>query len=373
MFINKNYFLIWSGKFVSMIGDRFYTLVLALWVLKKSESPMMMGAVLIASTLPAFIVGFFAGTYVDMKNKKFIMIVTDLIRGVLILSVAYLEYLDHLDIQLIIIVSMIISAINAFFEPSIKALIPDVVKANELARANALEQLINGISSVVGPILGAVAIGLVGFFGGFLINGISFVLSAIFEIFIKVDYYKNESKAAYKFIDNMKEGYAFVIKKQLLLEVLSIIAVVHFAVGSFTLILPFFANTLSGNDIALGLLQGFFGMGLIIGATVLNIAKRKEMSVNVLVISTGILGICYGLFAILNYLSILVIIPYLIIVLLMGITISNAATFWQLILQRNTPEQMRGIVFSLVMIILSNRWRKSICKGSSVIGSEVSL
>ena len=70
MFINKNYFLIWSGKFVSMIGDRFYTLVLALWVLERSQSPMMMGVVLVASTLPAFIIGFFSGTYVDMKNKK---------------------------------------------------------------------------------------------------------------------------------------------------------------------------------------------------------------------------------------------------------------------------------------------------------------
>ncbi len=57
MFINKNYFLIWSGKFVSMIGDRFYTLVLALWVLKESNSPLLMGVMLFASTLPAFFDG----------------------------------------------------------------------------------------------------------------------------------------------------------------------------------------------------------------------------------------------------------------------------------------------------------------------------
>lgn len=155
MFINKNYFLIWSGKFVSMIGDRFYTLVLALWVLKESNSPLLMGVMLFASTLPAFLMGIFTGAYVDRSNQKHIMIVTDLLRGLIILCVTYLEMTNMLSIQILIFCSILISVLNAFFEPSIKSIIPLVVRQEELAKANGLEQLINGISSVMAPVFGA--------------------------------------------------------------------------------------------------------------------------------------------------------------------------------------------------------------------------
>jgi DHA3 family macrolide efflux protein-like MFS transporter len=351
-FINRNFFLIWSGKLVSMIGDRFYTIVLALWVLKKSNSPAIMGVVLVASALPAFLVGFLSGAIVDLANRKRIMIITDLIRGLLISLVAYLEFAGVLELRHIVAVSIAVSMLNAFFDPAVKALIPDVVEAKDLPGANALEQLINGLSGVTAPILGAVAIGAVGYFGGFLINGISFILSAFFELFI--DAPKNIRKPQTEtrsLADDIKGGFSFVFQNGALMKVVAIIAVVHFAVGSFSLVLPFLAQSISENEMNLGLLQGFIGIGMVIGATKLNVKNLRRRNNSLLILLVCILGALYLLSGALRSLHVATIIPYLVIVALMGMTISNAASFWQLLLQLNTPPDKRGRVFGIVSIL----------------------
>lgn len=351
IFIIKNYSLIWSGKLVSMVGDRFYTLVLALWVLEKSKSPSIMGFVLVASALPAFLISFVSGAYVDLKNKKNILIITDMIRGLLITIVAYLEFLGILEVWHIIVVSITVSLLNAFFDPAIKSLIPEVVDEKDLPNANALEQLISGISNIIGPILGAIAIGFIGFFGGFLINGISFIVSAIFEMLIDAPHVKKEKRTKNSYKDDIIEGFLYVLQKQSLIKVLIIIAIIHFAVGSFSLILPFLSSSISDSEMNLGFLQGFLGIGMVIGATKLNIKNFNKTTNNLLILLVLILGTLYFLVGALGLWNTSTLIPYLIVVAFIGLVISNAATFWQLILQLETPANLRGRVFGIVSML----------------------
>lgn len=350
--LNRNFFLIWSGKLVSMIGDRFYTIVLALWVLQKSNSPAIMGAVLVASALPAFAVSFVSGAIVDCADKKWVMVVTDLIRGLLISLIAYLELASALELWHILAVSVLVSMLNAFFDPAVKALIPEVVDTQDLPGANALEQLINGLSGVIAPLLGAVAIGAVGYFGGFLINGISFILSAFFELFIHAPKAVTPPRVEKRSLAaDVKNGFTFVLKNGTLLKVVVIIAAAHFAVGSFSLVLPFLAQSISASAMNLGLLQGFIGIGMVVGATILNVKSLRERKNSTLILLIFILGALYLLSGALSALRVSSVVPYLAAVALMGITISNAASFWQLLLQLQTPPGMRGRVFGIVSIM----------------------
>jgi len=352
LFLNRNFFLIWSGKLVSIIGDRFYTIVLALWVLQKSDSPAIMGAMLVASALPAFLVGFVSGAIVDRANKKRIMVVTDLVRGLLISLIAYLKLAGVLQLWHIFAVSILVSVLNAFFDPAVKALIPEVVAEKDLPGANALEQLINGMSGVIAPVLGAAAIGTAGYSGGFLINGISFVLSAFFELFIDAPKAAGRPRAQTRRLTaDVKSGFAFVLQNGALLKVVAIIAAAHFAVGSFSLVLPFLAQAISAGAMNLGLLQGSIGVGMVIGATKLNVKNLRGRNSRLLIALICILGALYFLVGALRTLHVASILPYLAAAALMGITLSNAASFWQLLLQLETPPDMRGRVFGIVSIL----------------------
>ncbi len=182
-------------------------------------------------------------------------------------------------------------------------------------------------------------------------NGLSFVISAVFECFIEFESPKHATGTLESYWDNVKGGITYVSKKRILKSVLIIVAVVHFAVGSFSLIMPFLAESISDRILNLGLLQGALGLGLILGATILNVGKRKKQSLSMLIVYTGILGLTYGVIGTLMVLDISQMLPYLIVVLIMGSVISNTAAFWQLAIQLDTPEQIRGRVFGIVSII----------------------
>ncbi len=350
-FINRNFFLIWSGSLVSLIGDKFYLLVLSLWVLDRYDSPFIMGMVLLASSLPSIVIGIFSGVFADMKNKKHIMVFTDFLRGVILILLCILEWNGALLLWHIITASVLISTLNAFFNPASKAMIPRVVANEQLASANALMQFNSGFSSIIGPLFGAVAIGTVGYAGGFLIDGISFVLSAIFEMFIK--YRRSVEKAIEKtgYFFKIKEGFRFLKSNSMLIRVLYIIGIVHFAWGSTSLIFPFFADFLGGGEMRLGILQGASGLGLMIGAAWINIKFLKNRPNKLLLLILALLGLFYcGIAICLNFGSNSIIL-YAIFVVFFGILISNAATFWALLIQVNTPENMQGRVFSLASMI----------------------
>lgn len=97
--MNKNLALILSGQFVSQIGDKFYMLALAIWVLDTTNSPAMMGGVLFCSFFPTFLMGFIAGAFVDRYDRKIIIVAADFIRGLVIAVVACLYFFKLLNIQ----------------------------------------------------------------------------------------------------------------------------------------------------------------------------------------------------------------------------------------------------------------------------------
>ena len=98
MFINKNFFLLWSGKLVSEIGDRFYALALAWWILQKTNSPSIMGFFMAVSVLPGLLLGPFSGALIDRWNRKTIIIMADIIRGIVVVIVAWFSRMETLEL-----------------------------------------------------------------------------------------------------------------------------------------------------------------------------------------------------------------------------------------------------------------------------------
>lgn len=109
LLMNKNLALLLSGQFVSQIGDKFYMLALAIWVLDTTNSPAMMGGVLFCSFFPTFLVGFVAGAFVDKYDRKIIIVAADCIRGLVIVVVTWLYYFNLLNIHTIFISQILLS------------------------------------------------------------------------------------------------------------------------------------------------------------------------------------------------------------------------------------------------------------------------
>jgi MFS transporter, DHA3 family, macrolide efflux protein len=358
--MNKNLVLLFSGQLVSQVGDRFYMLALSFWVLKTTGSPAKMGIVLACSLIPSLLLGLVSGAFIDRYSRKAIIVGTDLIRGLIIGGVAAAYILDELSFSIIIISQVLLSVNAAFFDPAVPAIIPGIVKTEDLSRANSMTELIRGIASIAGPVLGGVVVAVFGYSFAFVFNGISFILSAFFESFMElpeVIQSKDGGKFTFKSIkQDIIEGYRYIAADSALMVILVMVALIHFFVGSVEVVLPVLADGLNGDGAQnLGFLQAAFGIGAVITAlaiSLLNIANKED---RLLFGSIFLIGVGYCTMAVLGLAGIVGIPLFLLVFLLMGAFVILAATCFRSIIQRSIDEHMAGRVFGVV---------SSICTGT---------
>ena len=183
---NKNFFLLWQGQLVSCLGDAFYSMALGFWVLDKTGSSSIMGILMAAISLPRIIIGPFAGVIVDRFDRKKMIILGDLIRGIGILFVGYAAYKNILEVWMVILIGVICGICSAFFNPAISSVIPDLVSNDNIVKANSAQQMAVSTTSLVGSLSGGFIYSILGASVMFIFNGISYIISTVTEMFISI-------------------------------------------------------------------------------------------------------------------------------------------------------------------------------------------
>ena len=298
--INKDFTLLLAGQLVSQVGDKFHMIALSFWVLKTTGSSGKMGMVLAASLVPSLILGFFSGTFIDRYSRKSIIVGTDLLRGLVLLCFALLFIAGRMDFYLILILQVILSVNAAFFDPAIPSVIPQIVDKDQLAQANGLHQFVNGFALVGGAMLGGMVVAGFGYVWVFLLNAVSFLLSALFESFIAIPPITVEKKNSYGF--DMKQGYQYFFKNQDLMILLFMVMVIHFFVGSIEVFMPVIADSISKDGPkTLGFFHAAFGGGTIVMALAIGLCGGMVgglgiMSKEKLALVQGVIPQLYPLF-----------------------------------------------------------------------------
>ena len=350
--INRNFTLLWVSQTISQLGDKFYAIALAWWILEKTHSPAIMGLFLLTATLPGVLAGILAGALVDRWRRKSVLIVTDALRGLLVLLVYALSVAGTLEVAHVFAAGLAISLITAFFDPALQTIIPEVVETRDRVKANSLVQMIGGLCKIAGPLLGALAIALFGWDWVFLGNSLSYFVAALLSGLLSVSVAHSAGQAPAGLWASIVEGFVFIRAQPRIVQVLKIIAVAHVFVGGLAVLLPFLANGLAGVGVRnLGYLEMCIGIGLVGGSVFIGSRKglwvdERKLSLSVLFIGAGFTAL-----GIAQHLGLRGLPVYLAALVLVGGGVAFAAVFWQSLLQRHTPESMRGRVFSLASLI----------------------
>src|SRR5688500_13724588 len=176
---HRSFALLWTGQTTSRLGDSLYRIALSWWVLEKTGSAVAMGTVLVFSQIPMLIFLLIGGVVVDRLPRLRVMFVSDILSGLVILSVAVFSWLDLLPIWHIYIASMIFGFVEAFFFPAYQAVIPQITPPEVLTSANALSGLSLRLTGIVGPALGAALVAAGGTSVTFGLDALSFFISAL--------------------------------------------------------------------------------------------------------------------------------------------------------------------------------------------------
>lgn len=273
---NKNFFLLWNGQLVSALGDALYAMALNFFILQETGSTAIMGTVMALVTLPRIILGPVSGVYVDKVDRKLLIVWGDIIRGLSIIFVAVMAYFDRLEIWMVMVVAVVLGVCASFFNPSVESVLPDIVPSDKMIKASSSYQIATTGADILGQSVGGALYVLVGAPLMFLMNGVSYLLSAVSECFINIPKVSRKN-VEITFKEDFKEGLRFILAYEGLVRTIAISFFINFLFGMIRVsIIPWFVNTENLGMTRYGVLNAFQSVGLIVGMLVLSFINIKQ-------------------------------------------------------------------------------------------------
>lgn len=175
---NRNFRLLFLGQAVSQLGDWFNSVAVFALLLDLTGSATAVAWMMIVQFLPIAIIGPLAGVVVDRVDRRRLMIGTDIMRGIVVLGLLLVRTRDQVWLAYVVMAVTVSGA--AFFEPARTATIPNVTSKEELMPANALSSATWAAMLAIGASIGGLVTALAGREIAFVINGLSFFVSAWF-------------------------------------------------------------------------------------------------------------------------------------------------------------------------------------------------
>lgn len=175
---NSNFRNLWLGSVISQFGDWFNVIAAAEVITRLTDSGVALSYLFLARFLPLFVFSPFAGVLADRLNRKHIMVLSDVLRGVTVLGFLFIN--DPGDIWFFYLLTVLQFSLSALFTPARGAVLANIVRPNELVAANALDSLTWSTMLALGAFLGGVVAAFFGAEAAFVADSFSFLLSAVF-------------------------------------------------------------------------------------------------------------------------------------------------------------------------------------------------
>jgi MFS family permease len=273
----RDFRLLWTGMFVSMVGDGFYYVAIAWQAYTLSNRPSSLAFVGVAWSLPQVLLVLFSGVLADRLDRRVMMIAGDLIRCVAIGAIGVLSISGHLTIPIMVALVVVFGAGQATFQPAFQAIVPDIVPEELRVRANSVDQFVRPFAlMIVGPALGGLVVGIAGPGAAFVADAGTFVFSAVMVALIRTRRDRSAEEHA-SILHDARVGLRFVRRTRWLLVAFGATVLSLFAVwGPWETLMPFIVkNDLGGGALALGAVYAAGGIGAI--SVALTIAQRGRL------------------------------------------------------------------------------------------------
>lgn len=343
----RNFRLFWTGQIISVTGTWMQTTAQAWLVLKLTDdSPFALGTVITLQFLPVMLLALFGGVLADRLPKRRTLVVTQTLLMIQAAVFGALVATGLIRLWHVYVLAVAQGLITAIDNPLRQVFLFEMVGREDLVNAIGLNSMSFHSARIFGPSLAGVVIKLIGIAPTLILNAISFI--PVIWALLMMDagaFFSTPFKSEGSMLANLKEGLAFARRTPVILSVLIVAAFIGAFGFNFSVITPLVANNLLKTDAAgYGLLSGAMGVGALTAALATAFARRITM--RRLLISAGFFSVVLGLLALSMsfWLSTLL----LIAAGLAGITCATAVNS---LLQLNTPEQLRGRVMSINVLL----------------------
>lgn len=183
---NKDFFLLLQGNAISDIGDLLYSVAIGYWVYEKTGSSALMGVMSSISMFVTMFLSPFTGSIVDKISRCWIIVGMDVLRGIIMLVLGVLAWTDSLSVPVVLLAAFAASLCSVFFNPAVNTLMIDLIPHDDMVRGQSVFSATNALINLVGKAFSGVLVALLGVPLIVVLNGASYLISAMTEMFIRV-------------------------------------------------------------------------------------------------------------------------------------------------------------------------------------------
>jgi MFS family permease len=288
------------GQFGSEVGNGLVQLALPFLVLELTGSAFQLASAYVFQFLPWLLFGLVGGVLVDRWDRRVTIVVVEMVRAAAFLAVGLAFALDSSILSVEIIYGLIFleSSLQNFFNPARLALMPNLVKEDDLRAANSLIEVSRHIGFLVAPPAGLVLADLIGNSTIILADGVTFLVSGITVFLIKWRRPRREliqtngrRQQLQLVLQETKEGIAAIRAVKLLQVTLLLGVCLNLVVAPIQTLLPLFVIDVKDQPKAyFGLLAAGFLVGLIVGSLVAPTLSRRMGLGRMTIIFVAVLG-----------------------------------------------------------------------------------
>jgi MFS family permease len=350
--LNGSFGALWSGQLISLFGDRVHQVAIAAIVFVLTDSPIAVALVFVAATLPNLLFGPIAGTLVDRWDHREVLVVSDILRAAV---VVIMPIAATVNLWLVYPLAFLLTSISIFFRPARVAILPRLVREDELLTANSALWIGETMADVIGfPLAGlfvalvADAVSIAFWFDGATYLASALLLSTLIPRPVETEAPTGATAepAAEGFRGELVAGWRFLRNEPFLLANTLQAVVAQVTIGVLIGQTAVFAERVFGGEgfdwrTVYGFIEGSQGAGNLIGGFVIGLVGARFAKGRMIIAGYTVLGLLTTLMALSGNLPAVLAIAF-------GIGVANMVFIIpsQTLFQERTPGNLLGRVVS---------------------------
>jgi MFS family permease len=291
---NPAFRLLWAGNTISSIGDQFYFVALPWLILQLTGSSVVLGTITMTAAIPRAVLMLVGGALSDRFSPRRIMIGAASARAVAVAAISALIWMHSLPLWPLYGLAFCFGVADAFASPAAQTYLPSLVAPQQLPSANALFQSTVQVTILIAPAPAGLFIKAFGTAWALLIDAVSFlfIIGALWALPDPPE--ATPGAAPSNFVQSIMDGLGYVRGDVALTSLISVVAVLNFAIsGPATIGVAFIAKEKFGSAASFGLLLSALAAGSLTGLLSAGLFKQRKRGRLLLLVSAAI-GVCLG-------------------------------------------------------------------------------
>jgi MFS family permease len=343
---HRNYRLLFFGQLISLCGVWMQITAQGWLILRLTNSPLWLGLIAAAQSLPVLLLSLPAGALADKAPKRTLLLITQSVAMISALLLALLLFIGQIQVWHVLVAALLGGIVAAVENTARQAFTIELVGREDLMNAIALDSMVFNGSRIIGPATAGALVAVIGEAPAFLYNGLSFLAVIVGLLLMRLGPFQVPARPSGA--GHLREGIAYIMgepKVRLLLLQICLLCVFGLA---YVPLLPSFARDVLGGDaLVFGLVASTNAAGALCAALVIALFGDRIPRVKYMTIALLSYSILLGGFTLARDL-----LPALLLIAGVGWAGITSLTISNTLLQTIVPDALRGRVMSVFVLMV---------------------